>query len=515
MRLTATYLILIAVALSPLCWVSIPPLVDYPMQLARMQVLVHAADMPALAANYQPAWQLLPNLAIDLVAPGLMHFLSLEAAGRLFIALTLILLVLGTVALRRALQGDIGLWPLLALLFLYNGGLFWSLLSFLFALGIVLLVFSLWLTTTGWRPGLRLLLFAALACLIFVLHLFAFGLYGLLIGTYELGQWWSGGARHRRSLFERGAALAQFVPALLLWLVSLPNGGGSLTFYGTLRNKLYAAAAPAYFGPPGLWLTAVLLVFCLAALAIAWRARRIRVVPAMRWPLVAVLSVAAVMPTCLNGSDMADLRLPVALPFLLAAALDIGPIDRRFLAGFTVAALLLFGLRIFMVSESWRETDRSFAEFRRAAATLPQGVRLLAVRDVMPAGWRWPKAEAPSWIRPDYQSFNHMAMFAIIDRGAFVPGMITRWTALEPTARNAGMPDAQGHSLTPEELAAGVEPECGAGYWCGWPEKFDYLLWIDFGSRPAAPPAPLQLWAQGSFFTLYRIVAPSARGARE
>jgi len=515
MRVTATYLILMAVALSPLCWGSIPPLVDYPIHLARMQILAHAADMPALAANYQPTWRLLPNLAMDLIVPSLMHFLSLEAAGRLFIALTLILLVSGTVALRRALHGEIGFWPLLSLLFLYNGGLFWAMLSFLFALGIVLLTFSLWLATSRWRPGLRLPIFAALACLIFVLHLFAFGLYGLLIGAYELGQWWSAGPRRLRALLGHGVRLLHFAPALLLWLISLPNGGPSLTFFGTLRNKLYAAAAPAYFGPPALWLTAAMLVFYVASGAIAWRARAVRIVPAMRWPLAAVLVAAVAMPTSLDGSAMADIRLPVALPFLLAAAFEVGPVDRRNLAAFAAVALLLLGLRVFTVSESWREADRSFAEFRRTATTLPPGARLLVARDAMPVGWRWPSAEAPSWICPDYQSYDHMAMLAIIDRSAFVPGMITRWTSVEPTARNAGMPDAQGRSLTSDELAAGVEPECRAGYWCRWPEKFDYLLWIDFGHRPAALPAHLQLWAQGSFFTLYRIIAPSSRGTSE
>jgi len=60
MRLLATYSILVGFALSPLFWVTIPPLVDYPIHLARMWILVHAADTPALAANYQPAWRLLP-----------------------------------------------------------------------------------------------------------------------------------------------------------------------------------------------------------------------------------------------------------------------------------------------------------------------------------------------------------------------------------------------------------------------------------------------------------------------
>jgi|HubBroStandDraft_1064217.scaffolds.fasta_scaffold00272_23 hypothetical protein len=504
--MAAAYLILIGFALSPLCWVSMPPLVDYPIYMARMWILVHAADTPALAQNYQPAWRLLPNLAVDLVVPASMRFLSLEAAGRLFIALTLVSLVLGTAALRRALQRRADAWPLVSLLFLYNGALFWSLLNFLFALGIVLLAFSLWVASTRWYPVLRLLVFSVLAALIFVLHLFAFGLYGLLVGSWELGQWWHCGPRRLRPLLALSTRFGQFVPALLLWAVSAAAEGPDGTSFGTLANKIYAASAPGYFGTPAIWLGAATLAFCLAAAALAWRNHALGIVPAMRWPLTAVAIAAVLMPTQLHGSSLADLRLPVALPFLIAASVEVGTVDRRRLAGFAAVALVLLGLRVGMVTESWRQTDRSFAEFRARARTIPTGARLLVVREPMPAGWQWPDSDAPSWIRPDQQAFDHMAALAIVDRSAFVPGMITRFTAIEPTARNAGFSAAQGRSLTAAELAAGDMPDCLPAEWsCGWPAKFDHLLWIDFGRPPATLPARLQTSARGSFFTLYRI----------
>ena len=86
--------------------------------------------------------------------------------------------------------------------------------------------------------------------------------------------------------------------------------------------------------------------------------------------------------------------------------------------------------------------------------------------------------------------------------------MITRFTAIEPTARNARFFAGEGKTVTPSELAAGVDPACRPADWfCGWPTQFDYLVWVDFGRRPAILPPHLQLWTQGSFFTLYRITA--------
>ena len=40
---TSAYVLLGALVLSPLLWVSVPPLVDYPNHLARMWILVHGS----------------------------------------------------------------------------------------------------------------------------------------------------------------------------------------------------------------------------------------------------------------------------------------------------------------------------------------------------------------------------------------------------------------------------------------------------------------------------------------
>jgi hypothetical protein len=46
----ALYIALGAITLSPLLWVRVPPLGDYPSHLARMWILVHGAEIPELAA---------------------------------------------------------------------------------------------------------------------------------------------------------------------------------------------------------------------------------------------------------------------------------------------------------------------------------------------------------------------------------------------------------------------------------------------------------------------------------
>src|SRR5205085_906242 len=117
------YILLLTGIMSPLLWTSTPPLVDYPNHLARMWILLHGSE------NYVTNWHLIPNLAMDLVVPILAQFTGLEMAGRLFIAMTMVLPMIGTLTLHRVLHGRVGLWPLSALLFIYNAALFWGFLN--------------------------------------------------------------------------------------------------------------------------------------------------------------------------------------------------------------------------------------------------------------------------------------------------------------------------------------------------------------------------------------------------
>lgn len=502
--LGTAYLVLIALAVSPLLWVSVPALIDYPNHLARMWILTHP-DLPALATNYEANWRVVPNLAMELIVPGLAIFMSVEAAGRVFIAATFMLLVLGTVALRRAMHGKVGPMPLLSLLFLFNAALFWGFLNYLFGLGVAFLAFAFWLSTSRWRPDLRLASFAVIAALLLLLHLFALGLYGLLVVAYEAWIWWRERPRRLGRLVTHCIRFIQFGPAVLLWLSGPQVDSAAEIHYGEPIRKLYAAMAPFALGFPPALLPWITLALGLCAVLSVHRRYGIGLAPAMRWPLLAVTAAALVMPFSLHGSFFADYRLPVALPFLVIAAARIEPGGRPVLGVMALSALLIFGVRIWATTILWRHTDHSIAEFRTLDSSIAEGARLLVFRDPMPLDWRWPETDPSDWILPDLQSFNQLGMFAIIDRGAFVPGLFTEWTSVRPTARNrvlAQFPcgqDARGQPVSDQPAARDPVQRCQNL------ESFDYLLWIDFGRRSQPKPAYLQAVASGSYFTIYRI----------
>jgi hypothetical protein len=440
--------------------------------------------------------------------------MPIEVAGRIFVAMTLILLILGTRSLHRVLWGRVGLWPACAILFLYNDAFYWGLLNYLFALGVALLGFSGWLATRRWPPARRLPIFALVAGLLFVLHLFAFGVYGLLVVSCEIGTVLQEDGRKSAALRRAASSLLQFIPAALLWLATLSHGGPRYTTYGGVFDKLMALTAPMVYGDVGL----VALPLCLGLIFIGWRSRTLSVAPAMRLPIIVLLIAAAAMPNWLLGSWAADVRLPVALAFIGIASLKLD-VPRRVGVALAVFALLFLCARVYALTQSWRDMDDHFAEFRRAAAGLPDGARLLIVQSPFADGGRAVAGVPEILMARQSPDFFHMAALSVIDRGAFVPYLFTGWTTIQPTARNVGRYRSQGVPLRPEELVAGAAPDGRemdmepnqlgeAPYWRDWPAKFDFVLWLDFG-RPAVIAPRLELWRQGSFFHVYRIAAPA------
>lgn len=500
-----------ALVLFPLLWISVPVLIDYPSHLAR--VWLTAQGEGASSGHYVARWRWIPNLAMELVVPWFARLMPMEQAGRLFVAIAMLLPVIGTMTLRRALFGRVGLWPLAAFLFVYSAVLQWGFVNYLFGMGVALLLFSAWVASARWKMMARLGAFAIAVVVLFYLHLFAFGIYALLAASWEAGAWWRGRDWTLSGIVARAWGMAQFVPAGCLFLLGAGGDGPRYTAYGDLASKLLAVSAPMGFGDLGLMLG--LMVFPLTL--IAWHAGLLRIAAGMGVPIIVLIITALAMPNWVMGSWGADMRMPAVLPFVVIAASRPMRVDRRVCIGVAALALGLLIVRVGGLAASWAALDRQFGEFRAAASQLPQEVRLLIV--ISDLGGKQNVPGVPDLlVGLPRTAYFHMPMLAIIDRGAFVPYLYTSWTTIAPVA-NAGRPaHSVGAPLTPEELRDALRPERraeilaardilgAAPYWVDWPDKFDFVVWIDFGQKPDDLPAPLRDVHAGSFFHIYRIV---------
>ncbi len=510
---TAIYVLLTAVALLPLFLVDVVPLANMPNHMARVRILAEIGNDPALAMHYRLNWALQPNLALDLVLTPLAGIVQPLELGRWFTALTMLVLIGGTLALHRAVHGRIGLWPLALFLFLYNHVLVWGFLNFLLGLGLALWLFAAWIATQGRAGWTRTLLFAAAGMVLFFVHLMALGIYGLLVGAWALG-------RIRRDRLEvwpliRGWTVdgLQFLPAAVLLLAALPPRVANPEWvWGGPIVRLRGMWSPVLtnLGMMDL-LFAGFVVF--AGLLLAIR-RWARPADGMGLPLLLLTAAALAVPYWTYGRFGGvwglDVRLWVALSFVAVAGTGFhGPQN----AGRMFAAVMigLFVVRVYQIADHWRIYDRQIAEYRVAATAITPGARILQVQ-----AETLPVAGEPGAFRDIYYHFTN---YSVIDRSVFLPTLFTDSTKQPIVAAPelAEIDTPVGLPIRPGELRAWADPavfdwfegddEVGdqRRYGYMWQDRFEFVVYVHGGAGANPAPGVLESVAEGSYFSIFRV----------
>jgi hypothetical protein len=398
----ALFLALFVLAILPLTLSEVPPLLDYPNHLARMFLLAHLDAAPVLQQFYAVAWRPLPDLAMDATVPPLLTFLPLGVAGKVFIGATFLLLAGGTALLQRVLFQRWSAWPCLAFLLLYNRMLLWGFLNYLFGLGLALAALAAWIALRRRSVVWRLIFGCGAALAIYFAHLMAFGIYGVLIVGYEIGQW----RRRQGSIADLAVAALPFLPPLLIFIATAGAVSASRIVFGNPGRKLdlLFSVFDNYSRP----FDVACFVVAVVGLGILYGRRWARLAPEMTWSL-ALLGVAyLVMPSEIFTAAGADHRLPLALGLLLVGVSRFDPpraAIRRTVYG---AALALFLLRLGVVAVEWQAAGRVYAALLRGLDTIEPGSRVAV-------------GFPDQAVHVDAIPLLHLPVLAVARREAFVP----------------------------------------------------------------------------------------------
>jgi len=521
--LLGLYAAFFAVACVPIFAVDVLPLGDMLNHTARIYILNNLGSEPLLQKYYAVHWELFSFQSTDLLLPPLARWFGLDESVRLFTVFALALLMAGTAAVHRVLFRRVGLWPVAAILFLYNFPLMAGQVSYLFSTGLGLMLFAGWIASARWPLAIRLPLFAMASLGLMLCHFFAFAAYALLLISFAIGQ-----ARHAPTRGEKLARLVEaglpFVPAALCFLWSFGGTVVGRTSYGELPRKMVAAFAGTM--TYGDWPDIVLTVGVIGALWWFNRRKGIAFAPGMRLPMVVLGLIAIAMPNILRGVVGADLRLPCLLFFLIVAASDLrlkGP--RQSIAlGTGIFALLV--VRVATMTTDWSHAEADYREFRAAEHVLDPGSRVAVIKVRLDQRAN-PGPQTPLWF---------VSCFAVIDRQIFLPQLYTlatplrlageaeklysdtlaqdrvvRWDPANPVFTKVDPETVRQVERVGQRMSLDEVPVSTID-WSDWPERFDYL--IDFHMGVPGNPVPALLtdvW-QGSYFTIYRIQPPRHGG---
>jgi hypothetical protein len=506
---------LCAVMMAPLMLVDVPPLLDYPNHLARAYVLAQGADNPWLSRMYVPHWAVIPNLAVDLILPPIIRLLPVHVAGRLLLALSMLLPVLGIVLYSRALFGRWSWWPLAGVLVGCNGLFLLGFMNFQLAIGLALVFAAFWVLWREARPRLVTCLGTLAAIVLFFSHLMGLAFFLVLAGAHQLEQ--------LHEDYRRGQSLLRALPRRTFW--ALPVLAAPLALY--FASGFRAEDGPALWagGTEKLMHGMMALVNYDLALDIGTAAllaafllgcARLRVLRAKPQSLIALAAFATLWlatPVGFKGTGFIDARFAVMFGFMLFAGLRPARLPPRVAMGVAAAVLLVFGLRTAKLASEWIGRNDDLAQLRDAISVVQPGQRVLLALPKDGASTDFGLRTLSDGTVLD----AHVAGLLPIERNAFWTFMFAE-PAQQPIALRQPYRDiAEATIGIPDlRLLATRDPDAGdlqrfplaGSWWC----CYDYVLVLGTHIRPDLTDPHLHLLRQHEYATLYRI-QPQAEAA--
>jgi hypothetical protein len=367
----ALFVLVQAASLYPIAAHRIPSVNDLQNHLARVWILVHDGDEPALQRFYRVDWHLLPNLAIDGFGVVVARFASLDVTGKLFLAATFVLLLSGVAHLHRALFARWSAWPLLAAFFLYNRPLLFGFAGFLAGVGLYLHAVAVWVELRQRHKVLRIATASVLALVIFFAHLFALGLLGLTLVGLEAVR----AARERwdwrRALGNAALLGLPFVAPLLVFLLLTPHGHAETALsYRGLMARVKAFGAPLCYDAER---DALLMAAGAGVMALIAVRAKLRIDAGLAAGAGLLVAAQFAMPNGIFTALGADHRIPIALCFLALAGSDLSAAPRRMQGLFAAALAALIGARVWTIDAAWASFDPVYADVQSVLRALPPG----------------------------------------------------------------------------------------------------------------------------------------------
>ena len=500
------YSILFFVTILPLLLFKYPILVDYPNHLASFYIQANIDNDLWIKENYRVKWIINPYMLIEALGGVLARYMDVFIAGKIIIILGFLLICSGVILIRRNITGRIDLWTVTAFVFLYNHVLFWGFLNYYVGSGLALIAMGMWIRLRH-IPVLRhLLLFSAIATLLFFTHLFALGIYAVFVMSYELGIYIY--SRDKFSLSNCIKAASQFLlPSVLffIWWASLKKYDvGEFYDYGNMPAKIMALLSPLSFdfSKNSLYLILFMLVSILITRILY--PRGVGIYDNMKIPIGCFIVLAIITPRSLVGVWAVDSRIPFVLMLLLIASLKFDENEKNtvYLRKYIILiAVITLCFKIYFISDTWSRVGRQYEEFEAALQYVSQGSKVITVQE-----------ESKNLKYGDANLYDHMGALSVIKRSAFWPNIFTEITPIYPSTKTAPIDSPSSTRLTISNLRNNKLKNgtvYGKGlvvYWENWTEDFDYLISIRFENLSVIDLKNLKLKFRGSFFDIYQIV---------
>lgn len=414
--------------LCPIWLTDYPAMHDYPNHLARAHILYQYNDVDSYRTLYERDWDLVPNLAIDLIVPALLHIVSIETASKIFLSLIVVLFNLGLHLLGIAVIGRPHWSALAATYFTFNYAFAYGFVNYMFGLGVFFLTLATWMQMRGAWTGRRVALVAVLTLACYYSHLSSFVFLSVAVAFLSVLHLTK--TRHLRSQDWMG--LLPLLPASVAYLSYISGIEHQAPMdwqQDIVMKKLVGFLYPfvSYNLPVELALTAA----CIGIGGLIFL-RRMGGCVSKELLLLGSLFVLLYLlaPFSAAQSHYVDRRflIPAAAILLMGLNLNLSKTWSRYLM--IVLVLLSIG-RVATVWHSWTKIGREIRAQVHMLDALPEKVKVFPIL-------MYEKSGAIDWLWDMH--FYYSSHYATIYRHAYVP-TIYAWKSVNPIHLKRSEPD--------------------------------------------------------------------------
>jgi hypothetical protein len=306
---------MILLAMVPLLYPPVPPLVDLPGHMGRYRVALDHQTSASLGQWFRFQWMPIGNLGVDVLAVPLARLIGLEPAVKLVVMAIPALTVAGMLWVAREVHNRLPPTVAFALPLAFSHPFLFGFVNFALSMALALLAFGLWLRLGHkGKSRLRAALFVPISFVIFFAHTFGWGTLGLLCFSAEAVRqhdrglsWWRAGLRAA----YHASAMALPIAAMVLWRTEA--SGGLTTGWFRWEYKweyLQRILRDRWM----LWdLAAVAIIAAVPVFALLHR--RLALSRNLAFSGLVLAAFFVLLPRVIFGSAYADMRLA---PYVLA-----------------------------------------------------------------------------------------------------------------------------------------------------------------------------------------------------
>jgi hypothetical protein len=370
---------MILLAAVPLLYPALPPLVDLPGHMARYRVELDGGHSPFLRQYYSFRWALMGNLGVDLLVWPLGKLMGLEPAVKLIVICIPVLTVAGMLWVAREVHGRLPPTAALALPFAYGHHFQFGFVNYALSAALAMLAFGLWLRLgrTG-HVRLRAVLFMPIGLLVWVCHVFGWGLLGLLAFSSDAVRQHDGGRSWWRAALQSAMHASVLALPLIPMLLWRENGAGVTFGWFKLDRKLYWV----FMALRDRWMVAdiaAVLVPAAVMLFVAWH-RSVTFSRMLTFTGLVLTAAFLLLPWTIFGSAYADMRLaPFTWAMFLLAMRFRDSVDLRLATRLAwVSVGLLLARTLVLTTSLWIAADDQNAKLH-ALDHVPRGARVLSL----------------------------------------------------------------------------------------------------------------------------------------